>query len=291
MVWPSYPKGMSVAFPDDVLFANHDLRVRWVDGRVLLEQRGVVLLWIGLVFLVITAAAVAGAPLAGHMNWALTDTERLALDVLGWVAGVGSLIMFAVGWRRSAAEPTCFDLPEGVLRVGARTIGLSSIERIFLEHRTQAGTDLVGIAVEVGGEDVSLIPPQQATQAHGMLVVLAQLQQIVADAGHTVSDDILPREDRRPRVDHTIAIALAVTGLLWTIAGLLFGRSWRFVLDDTNGLLVWPFGLWLLGIGIAERAGAPVIDTMTSGKWRYRVPLLLLLAGSYLLLCLRPLGA
>lgn len=275
----------------NVLFQNSDFRLRRDADRLLLEQRGVLLLWIGMAFLIIAGAAFGGGPLARTMGWRLTGTETVALQVLGWVAGVGSVIMLGVGWRRHLhGASACFDFANGVLRVGQRTIGLAHIERVFLEHRTWAGADLVGVAVEVNGEEISLIPPQQDRHAAAMLTVLAQIHSAIDAAGHVVSDDVLPREDRTPRVDHTLAIALMVTGLLWSIAGAIFARTWLFALDDTNGLLVWPFGLWLLALGTLERCGVPVIETMMSGKMRYRAPLLLLIAGSYLLVCLQPLS-
>lgn len=244
---------------------------------------------VGVVFAVIAGLAIGGAPLADHLQWSLGDAERVALGLLGWVAGLGGALMIALGWRyeHHLSSTTIFDFKAGKLRRGRTAHPLSKVSRVYVQPSTVGDTELVRLVVCIDDATINLTRAMQARHAAGLANVADFIQQTLARSGVPVSADVTTDEVK----DNAALIGLIFLGLglAWAALGALFGRDLVFVLDDKNGLIVWPFGLWLAAIGLADRLGLPVVRTLLEGRMRVRAPLLLLLAGSYLALCLRPL--
>lgn len=277
--------------PDPLPRATSDLRLRVVAGCLVLERRSALLFGLAGGLALIAALAAAAPALAAQRSWTLTAAEGLALQVLLGVAAVGSaLTLGAAIQRRRTRLVALIDAPRGVMRTRRRTINLASISQVHLTAQLVGGAERLGIAIEVGGERIPLLGPQPARQGPIVLAMVASIHQALAAAGAPISDDVRPAPDRHLEGDTIVGLVFALVGALWSLGGLIAFPTWRWPLDEINGVLAWPFGLWLLALGLGELAGLPVVKTLTEGRRPIRLALALLIAGSYLAVCLRPLG-
>lgn len=257
---------------------------------VFIERRFGVMYWLGAGMALLAGLAGAATPAADRYGWALSGDERLALQVLLWVAGLGALLTVSITARRQhRARPTCFDFARGVLRIDAQNIPLNALSRVVLTPQPIGETVLLGISVEVGGSTLPVIPPLRPRHGEALRDLVERLQARLAEVGHAVNADYLPRPDQIVDFGRMLPIVFITLGGLWALLGYLFARRWLLELDEHNGLLIWPLGLWLLAIGLAEAVGVRILQAMTEGRWYLRAAVLILPALIYLLLCLRPL--
>ena len=84
---------------------------------------------------------------------------------------------------------------------------------------------------------------------------LEQLATSLRPGGEVESDDNLS-PSRKIDLEGWIGV---VFGLLWSAAGYLWAPHLLWEISDGYGVLVWPFGLFVLSMGILELAGIPII--------------------------------
>lgn len=150
--------------------------------------------------------------------------------------------------------------------------------RLQLRDTELSGRKVVSLwAVPHDGREVLLVPGQFEEKRSVLEELQSELQ--VPDA-----DGILaPGLDSFPIVP---AIA-GIFGVLWAVGGYLWAPGLVWDIDGTHGVLVWPFGFFVMALGVLEFLGIRIMEAAEK-----KGPATLLgvaLLAVYAWLCWRPL--
>ncbi len=132
---------------------------------------------------------------------------------------------------------------------------VQSAYRVVVKETQVSGRTLVSLwAVLENGTEILLVPGTFES-ARGRLEELATSLRRLRREGEVESDDELS-PPRKIDLEGWIGV---VFGLLWSVVGYLRAPHLLWEISDGYGVLVWPFGLFVLSMGILELAGIPII--------------------------------
>lgn len=272
-------------------FKNKEFIVLQEGPRIILREYGELALWLACPIFLLCPLAWALVTYGHRFQWHFSSLESTLLYVLSILAGIATLGLLWVGYRRTyvSAEHVIFHLQRQQLHVKKRVFTFKQIERIYVDVGSWMGEDIIRLNATISGEEICL-SPGMTEKNRAVLEELAEtLQSILSDVGVQLEADGIPdneeaNEDTKRRF---LAALFCTLGVVWVLFGFLFLRSYVFEIDDRAGVLFWPFGFWLIILGCAEWWKLSWIHYLIEGPIRYQLLLAFLFGGSYLLICFR----
>ena len=168
------------------------------------------------------------------------------LGTLGLLTGALLLLVALVQQKRAVT----LHPPSSTFILKKRMV--QSAYRVVVRETQVSGLTLVSLwAVLENGTEILLVPGTFES-ARGRL---EQLATSLRREGEVESDDELS-PPRKIDLEGWIGV---VFGLLWSVVGYLWAPHLLWEISDGYGVLVWPFGLFVLSMGILELAGIPII--------------------------------
>lgn len=225
------------------LYSGLDFLVTEQDGRIEIEQRNQLGPVIGLGSLLL-AGAVYGASHWAPPAYAMLMTWFAALmGLLGFL----NLSLSLRGPRRSRLDPAA-----GTASVYGRLSALSEVSAARIESTSIGSSTFFSLVVTQRGKNRMLMTLTSRQPLEPVLqAVAATLQQ--SDPSVVVPGESFLKAFLPP--------FLLLLGMLWALVGF-------FTMPDVilgrhgSGVLLWPLGIWIAGLGILEWLGVPLSDAV-----------------------------
>lgn len=282
----------------ETLLDNFATRITESEGQIRIREKQAVGLLLGL----------GGLLLGGGLYWLgrapldqLLDPAEAAgsSDFLLWGAYVLlaiSLVLLVVSAIRVLRKPVIFDTLRNEVSVKSRRISFSEIAGIEINEvtildRTQYSL-VLDLVSDKGGKSLPLAPLQPETALEELRAVRSRLQSDLSG-----SSPVAPAGERPLRRDERTGRRFVAT-LLITGGAILAGAGALLMpdvvissgSDPSYGFLLWPLGLWIAALGIAESMGMPAFSWLSGPPTWRRLLTGAVWIGSYLLVTYTRLG-
>lgn len=253
------------------LYSGLDFLVTEQDGRIEIEQRNQLGPWIGLGSLLLAGAVYGGSHWAPPAYAMLMTWFAALMGVLGLL----NLSLSLRGPRRSLLDPST-----GIATVYGRASALSELSAPRIESTSIGSSTFFSLVVTQRAKNRMLMTLPAREPLEPVLQAVATLLQ---QPGGPTPD--LPGESF---LKAFLPPFLLLLGVLWSLVGyftmpeVILGRS-------GTGVLLWPLGIWIAGLGLLEWLGVPLSDAVLNFRegGRRMTWIGLLWFASYAFLCWR----
>lgn len=258
-----------------------DTVVRDEHGALVFQRRGAFLAGFGVGILALGALVygVGGVPGVGDV----VPTSLLLW--LGWALGVLGAVNIVVGAQRALSPPARLDSRTRRLDVEGRQVPFADLGAVRITEVTVGSTKSVALVVETAAGPIRLLDGQLVGERRAIERIAARVRERL---GAPV--EVAPALESSPRRSSPLmssprgfqGLFLLVLGVGWATTGAWLAPDLLFAYPDAAfGFRVWPFGIGLAALGIAELFGAPALRTFL-GPWnRARVALFVVGMGGY----------
>lgn len=174
------------------------------------------------------------------------DLLRLFSRMLAVVSVLPLAAALAQERRRLSLYPAGNTL---ITRTGERKRGYE----VRLQDTVLGGKTLVSVwATTDCGETYLLVPGQPEEKRQDLELLRNQWQPVGREA---------PPEPPAQKSFPLEAYLLLTLGALWLVCGKWWAPQLLWELDETHGVLVWPFGFFLLTLGVLELFGIKILES------------------------------
>lgn len=253
------------------LYSGLDFLVTEQEGRIEIEQRNQLGPLIGLGSLLLAGAVYGGAHWFPPAYAMLMTWFAALMGVLGFL----NLSLSLRGPRRSR-----LDLATGIATLYGHPSALSEVSAPRIESSSIASSTFFSLVVTQRGKSRMLMT---LTAREPLEPVLQAVATLLQQPGGPAPD--LPGESF---LKAFVPPFLLLLGTLWSLVGY-FTMSEVILGRHGSGVLLWPLGIWIAGLGIFEWLGVPLSDAVLNYRegGRRMTWIGLLWFASYFFVCWR----
>jgi len=197
--------------------------------------------------------------------------------------GVVIILMYILLPDRNART---IDKMRGAITGQGQAVPFAAVTRITLKSlKIQSVTSLSIVAV-ADGKEFFLVPGQLEWHREKMEELTALLRECVLKSRMGEGPEPVETEPSKslPAENIFLGLTLLLSGSLFSLFTYLYAPHVIFIAHGA-GVLLWPAGLWLCGIGIAELLRIPLWKAMTNGTALQKILFHVIIMLSYILIC------
>lgn len=178
------------------------------------------------------------------------------------------------------------DKMRGAITGGGLAVPFAAVTGITLKSLKIQNVTSLSIVALADGKEFFLVPGQLEGHREKMEELTALLRECVLKSRPGERPEPVETEPSKclPAENLFLGLTFLVSGSLFSLFTYLYAPHVIFIAHGA-GVLLWPVGLWICGIGITEILRIPLWKAMTNGTAMQKILFHVLLTASYILIC------
>lgn len=252
------------------------------NGIIIVKRRNLIIWLIAALGLAVGTFAYFGSGIRLTADGAL---ERFC----SWAAIIilsSTVLLAIIGLLQGLNTKIIFDCNSRKMKKGSKIYDFSQIEDLGLEKMPFGDSQIFFLTAQINGKRIKLTS-ETALETLEKIAGFCKQKLMFQEAPF-----IETKDDQTSAISGLgrcfFGILLTVLGAIWTGTGFFFLQN--IIITGSNsehGPLLWPLGFWIAVLGISDLIGIPVYRTLKEGSGWSKVLILILVSGTYMLICWR----